>query len=188
MKNTNPYLPLNEMVVLVDAEGNHLGLMEKMEAHRKGILHLAFSVFIFNTQHKILLHRRAANKYHSSLLWTNACCSHPHPEESVAEAAHRRLFEEMGLRCDLEELFVFNYKADVGNGLTEHEHDHVFLGVTDADPQPNPNEVDACKWVAPEEVTQFISTNPNDYSAWFKIAFPRVMEIYTDRLKKSFTP
>ena len=120
-----------EYVVLVNESDDEIGFMEKMEAHEKAILHRAFSVFLFNSRNEFLLQRRALEKYHSPGLWTNSCCSHPRRNESAIDAAKRRLMEEIGMQCDIREIFSFLYKADVGQGLTEHEFDHVFVGFTD---------------------------------------------------------
>ena len=124
-------LEKTKYVILVDENDNETGMMEKMEAHQKALLHRAISVFICNTKGEWLLQRRASNKYHSSCLWTNACCSHPHPGETYSKAASRRLKEEMGIETLLTEIFSFTYKANMENGLTEHELDHVFVGITD---------------------------------------------------------
>ena len=164
-----------ENVVLVDPEDRPLGTMEKMEAHRKGVLHRAFSVFVFNSQGELLLHRRALDKYHSGGLWTNTCCSHPRPEESVIDAAQRRLQEEMGMRCQLEPKFSFVYRADLDHGMTEHELDHVLIGYSDVPPVPNPEEVASYRYVAPKEVAADIALHPDRYTAWFKICFPEVL-------------
>ncbi|MBN1820393.1 MAG: isopentenyl-diphosphate Delta-isomerase, partial [Prolixibacteraceae bacterium] len=113
-------------VICVDENDNPIGEMEKMEAHEKAVLHRAFSVFIFNSKKELLLQQRSAGKYHSALLWTNTCCSHPVPGELTENAAKRRLKEEMGMNAELKFLFKFQYKAPFDNGLTEHEIDHVF--------------------------------------------------------------
>ncbi|RLJ08892.1 MAG: isopentenyl-diphosphate delta-isomerase [Candidatus Aenigmatarchaeota archaeon] len=165
-----------EKVILVDEKDNEIGTEEKIKAHQNGgKLHRAFSIFIFNSQGQMLIHRRAAIKYHSPGLWTNACCSHPRPGESLKEAVHRRLKEEMGFDCELEESFSFIYKADVGNGLTEWEFDHVFTGRFDGEPEPNPKEVDDWKWMNIDELKKDIEQNPEKYTPWFRIAFERVV-------------
>ncbi len=166
---------MEEQVILVDEEGGEVGVMEKMAAHQVAALHRAFSVFIFNSQGQLLLQRRADHKYHSGGLWTNTCCSHPRPGEGVDEAARRRLQEEMGLDCDLQEVFVFTYQARLDHDLSEHEYDHVLLGRCDADPSPNPDEVSAWKWVDPDELEQDRKLNPDRYTAWFHLAFPRLL-------------
>ena len=137
-----------EEVILVDENDIAIGSMEKLEAHQKGILHRAFSVFIFNSNNELLLQRRALTKYHSSGLWTNTCCSHPQPNEDTLAAANRRLKEEMGMQTSLTHKTSFIYKTNFDNGLTEHEFDHVFIGHTDTNPTINPEEVDSYKWIS----------------------------------------
>ncbi len=162
---------MEEFVILVDREDNELGLMEKQQAHVAGLLHRAFSVFIFNSKGELMLQQRAASKYHSPTLWTNTCCSHPRENETYKEAAHRRLVEEMGFDCDLNYKFDFIYKANLDNGLTEHELDHVFIGVYDGEPQLNPDEVMAYRWVEMDDLKKDMEKNPQNYTAWFKIIF-----------------
>lgn len=162
---------MEEQVILVDVLDNPLGLMPKMEAHERGVLHRAFSVFIFNSSGELLLQQRAADKYHSPLLWTNTCCSHQRDGESSIEAARRRLQEEMGFSTDMEELFWFIYKAPFDNGLTEHELDHVLTGRFDGIPEINKKEVAAYKWMSLEAVKEDIEQSPEVYTAWFKIIF-----------------
>ena len=130
-----------EYVILVNNNDQPLGAMEKMEAHEKGVLHRAFSVFVYNTEGNMLLQKRADSKYHSPGLWSNTACSHPRTGENVDDAAHRRMMEELGFDCDLEKAFTFIYKSDVGQGLIEHEFDHVYVGTSDQLPNPNPDEV-----------------------------------------------
>ncbi|MGC8851384.1 MAG: isopentenyl-diphosphate Delta-isomerase, partial [Candidatus Micrarchaeia archaeon] len=136
-----------EQVILVDENDRELGVGEKMEVHRNGQLHRAFSIFVFNSDGKLLIHQRAKEKYHSGGLWTNTCCSHPRPGEKLDEAIHRRLVEEMGFDCPLKEVFSFVYQVKFENGLFEHELDHVYIGKFDGDPKPNPAEVMDWKWV-----------------------------------------
>ncbi|HEX2617612.1 MAG TPA: isopentenyl-diphosphate Delta-isomerase [Flavobacteriales bacterium] len=162
-------------VVLVDAQDTPIGTMDKLEAHKQGLLHRAFSVFVLDTGGRILLQQRALGKYHSGGLWTNTCCSHPRPEEAVRTAAARRLREEMGLACALREGFQFTYRAEVGNGLTEHEFDHVFFGHTDNDPKPNPAEVMDTRWATPQAITAELATDPWRFTAWFRICWPEVL-------------
>jgi isopentenyl-diphosphate delta-isomerase len=159
-----------EKVILVDENDNALGLMEKMEAHEKALLHRAFSVFTFNNKGELLIHQRAHEKYHSGGLWTNTCCSHPREGETTLEAAKRRLQEEMGFVCELNEAFSFIYKAELDQGLTEHEYDHVFIGEFNGEPQINPNEVADWKYVDLEMLKQDVDRNPENYTVWFKIA------------------
>ena len=158
-----------EYVILVDEQDKKLGSMEKMQAHVEGKLHRAISVFIFNSKNELLLQQRADGKYHSALLWTNTCCSHPRPGETVIDAANRRLHEEMGMICDLKEAFSFVYKAHLNNDLTEHEYDHVFTGITDAVPIPDKTEVAAWKYTTIEALITEIKTHPGAYTEWFKI-------------------
>lgn len=165
-----------EYVVLVDAMDEPVGTMEKMEAHVKAILHRAFSVFIFNEKGELMLQQRALSKYHTPGLWTNTCCSHPREGENTDDAAHRRMVEEMGFDCDFEEAFTFTYKADVGQGLTEHEFDHVFIGHSDKLPAINPEEVNDWKYMKLEDIKSDMKANPSSYTVWFRIAFDEVME------------
>lgn len=163
-----------EQVILVDENDVEIGVMEKMEAHEKALLHRAFSVFLFNTQGEMLLQKRALTKYHSGGLWTNACCSHPRPGESNQDAAHRRTFEELGIRPTLREVFSFTYKADFDNGLTEHEFDHVFLGTYEGPLQPDPQEVAECCYMHMVELRQLMEKDPAQFTVWFRIAFEQV--------------
>ncbi len=149
-----------EYVVLVDENDEPVGIMEKMEAHEKGVLHSAFSVFIFNDNGELMMQQRALSKYHSPGLWTNTCCSHPREGEKPLDAAHRRMVEEMGFDCEFEEAFTFIYKADVGQGLTEHEFDHVFIGQTDKTPKINPEEVNDWKFKKMEDIKADMKINP----------------------------
>ena len=162
---------MEENVILVDEQDNQLGLMPKMEAHEKAVLHRAFSVFIFNSDGDLMLQQRAAHKYHSPLLWTNTCCSHQRDGESNIEAGKRRLLEEMGFSTELKEVFSFIYKAPFDNGLTEHELDHVMIGYFDGVPEVNPEEVASFKWMSLEAIKEDIVLHPNLYTAWFKIIF-----------------
>ena len=158
-----------EYVILVNEKDQEIGKMEKQEAHEKGLLHRAFSVFIFNDQKELLLQQRALTKYHSAGLWTNTCCSHPRVNETIIEAAHRRLQEEMGFDCLLEVKTSFIYKADFDNGLTEHEFDHVLVGNFNGEVIINQVEVASYKWVELDWLKQDMIKNPNSYTAWFKI-------------------
>ncbi len=163
----------------MDKNDQAIGYMPKLEAHQKGILHRAFSVFVLNSQGKLLLQKRAESKYHSPNLWANTCCSHPYIGESVTEAAHRRLDEEMGLSIKLKFLFSFIYKADVGGGLTENEFDHVFVGETDTPPIINPQEVAEWKWISLENLKDNIENFPHHYTIWLQIIFPRFYKHFT---------
>lgn len=160
-----------EQVVLVNDKNEPLGLMPKMEAHEKGVLHRAFSVFVFNDKQEMMLQQRAAHKYHSPLLWTNTCCSHQREGESNIAAGKRRLKEEMGFEVELQELFSFIYNAPLANGLTEHEFDFVLLGHYNREPEINPEEVASWKWMSVEGVKKDILEHPEQYTAWFKIIF-----------------
>ena len=162
---------MEENVILVDEVDNQLGLMPKMQAHEKAVLHRAFSVFIFNDKGELMLQQRAAHKYHSPLLWTNTCCSHQRDGESNIEAGKRRLIEEMGFKTNLKEIFSFVYKAPFDNGLTEHELDHVMIGNFNGTPKINTDEVASYKWMTLEEVKKDIELQPKLYTAWFKIIF-----------------
>ena len=162
---------MEENVIFVDVLDNQLGLMPKMEAHEKAVLHRAFSVFIFNDKGELMLQQRAAHKYHSPLLWTNTCCSHQRDGESNIEAGKRRLIEEMGFKTNLKEIFSFVYKAPFDNGLTEHELDHVMIGNFNGTPKINTDEVASYKWMTLEEVKKDIELQPKLYTAWFKIIF-----------------
>lgn len=165
-----------EEVVLVDEQDNELGVMEKMEAHEKALLHRAFSIFIFNKQGQMLLQQRALTKYHSGGLWTNACCSHPRPGEQTLAAAERRLYEELGFQTTIEKIFHFTYKAAFDNGLTEHEYDHVFVGNYDQQISPNPQEVQNISFKSMERIAQSLQNEPAKYTAWFHIAFPKIYQ------------
>lgn len=160
-----------ENVILVNDRDEQIGLMPKLEAHEKALLHRAFSVFILNDQNEIMLQQRAAGKYHSPLLWTNTCCSHQREGETNIEAGSRRLFEEMGFETELKELFHFIYKAPFDNGLTEHEFDHVMIGYYNEDPKINTEEAESWKWMAIEDVKAEMQSNPEIYTVWFKIIF-----------------
>nr|WP_315190417.1 isopentenyl-diphosphate Delta-isomerase [uncultured Flavobacterium sp.] len=162
---------LEENVILVDTNDEQIGLMPKLEAHEKAVLHRAFSVFILNNKNEIMLQQRAHQKYHSPLLWTNTCCSHQREGESNIQAGSRRLFEEMGFKTELKELFHFIYKAPFDNGLTEHELDHVMIGYYDEAPVINSEEVEDWKWMLIEDVKTDIESHPEIYTVWFKIIF-----------------
>lgn len=163
-----------DRVILVDKNDNETGTMEKLEAHRKAILHRAISVFICNTRGEWLLQRRALDKYHSNGLWTNTCCSHPYPGETSLDAANRRLLEEMGLKAPLKKLFHFTYKAELDNELTEHELDHVFFGITDEEPVIDKNEVKEWRYVSYEKLLDEINSRPDKFTFWFKKIFEDV--------------
>ena len=160
-----------EYVVLVDESDRQTGLMEKQVAHVTPHLHRAFSVFIFNSKGELLLQQRALSKYHSPGLWTNTCCSHPRAGETLEEATSRRLREEMGMACEMHEVYTFIYKAPVGEGLTEHEFDHVFIGQSDDLPEINREEVESWKYMSLDDLKEDIGCHPECYTEWFKITF-----------------
>ena len=162
-----------ELVILVDENDRQVGLMPKMEAHEKALLHRAFSVFVFNDQKELMIQCRAAHKYHSPGLWTNTCCSHQREGESNIEAGKRRLMEEMGFTTELEENISFIYKAPFDNGLTEHEYDHILLGDFNGTPNINPDEVSEWKWMSLEAIEADMKENPTRYTEWFKIIFDK---------------
>lgn len=160
---------MEEKVVLVTEKDEVLGLMEKMQAHENGILHRAFSVFLYNSKGEMLLQKRAAEKYHSPNQWTNACCSHPRMEETYEQAAKRRIKEELGIDCELEEKFWFIYKADVGQNLWEHELDHVFVGNYEGEFNLNKEEVAEVRYISLENLNIELENNPEKFTEWFKI-------------------
>ena len=164
---------IEEKVILVNENDEQIGLMPKLEAHEKAMLHRAFSVFILNKKGELMLQQRAAHKYHSPLLWTNTCCSHQREGETNLEAGKRRLYEEMGFQCELKEIFSFIYKAPFDNGLTEHELDHVMIGEYENDPQINRDEVNSFKWMTIEAVKNDMKLQPELYTEWFKIIFDK---------------
>ena len=164
---------VEDNVILVDVLDKQIGLMPKLEAHEKGVLHRAFSVFIFNNKGELMLQRRALSKYHSPGLWTNTCCSHQRDGESNILAAKRRLNEEMGFVTELIEKTSFVYKANFDNGLTEHELDHIIVGKYNHSPVINSSEVDSWKWMSMEDVRNNINNQPHNYTAWFKIIFEK---------------
>ena len=164
-------------VILVDEDDNPVGTEEKLNAHQNGgKLHRCFSIFVFNDKGEMMLQKRADGKYHCGGLWTNTCCSHPKPSEDVEDAAHRRIQEEMGFDCSMEEVFVFQYKADFDNGLTEHEMDHTFIGRYNKDPNPNSEEVGDWKWIKINDLKKDIQKNPDKDTPWFKIAVEKVLK------------
>lgn len=165
---------MREEVILVDELDKPIGVMEKLEAHQKGLLHRAFSVFIFNGKGELLLQQRALSKYHSAGLWTNTCCSHPRPNEDTMAAAKRRLIEEMGIETQLIHKTHFIYKTAFENGLTEHEYDHIYFGNYSETPDINKDEVEAFKWMHPQIIKVEITNFPEKYTSWFKIAMEKL--------------
>jgi len=185
MKTTTVFIKLlgifvlamkEEKVILVNENDEQIGLMPKLEAHKKAVLHRAFSVFIFNDKNELMLQQRALDKYHSPGLWTNTCCSHQRDGETNIQAGKRRLQEEMGFVVDLKESISFIYKAPFDNGLTEHEYDHVLLGKYNDEPKINPNEAAGWKWMPLEEVKVDILLHPQLYTEWFKVIFDKFYE------------
>lgn len=168
---------IEEYVILVDEADQEIGHMEKMEVHRQGLLHRAFSVFVFNHKQELMIHQRASSKYHSGGLWTNTCCSHPRPGETIISAGKRRLQEEMGFTCELKNVHSFIYKASLDNELTEHEFDHILIGNYEQAPKPNPNEVQDWKWINLSDLKLSLDGNPEQYTYWFKIAFSKLVEL-----------
>jgi len=158
-----------KMVICVDEKDREVGIAEKMEAHKKGLLHRVVSVIIFNSKGEMLLQQRSEGKYHSADLWTNTCCSHPAPGETALDAAHRRLKEELGLQSDLKFLFAFHYRSPFENGLTENEIDHVFMGITDQLPELNIEEAKNHKYISIGELKIDLERNPANYTVWFRI-------------------
>lgn len=167
-----------EEVILVDKKDKVLGFMEKIQAHEEGLLHRAFSVFLFNSKNELLLQKRALSKYHSPGLWTNTCCSHPRKGEDSLSGAKRRLKEEMGMVCELQYDHHFIYKVSLDQGMTEHELDHVFVGVSDDVPVLNRDEVCDYSYVTMDECVSDMLVNPDHYTEWFKIALPEVLKIF----------
>lgn len=182
MQNVQNFQNLNgELINLTDINGKRIGVMEKMSVHRTGALHEAFSIFIFKSSGEMLLQKRAKIKYHSGGLWSNACCGHPRPEETVAESVHRRLREEMGFDCDLTEKFSFIYKTRLDRGLTEYEFDHIFIGIYDGEPAVNPSEAEDWKWSSPLNIEEDLGQIPMIYTFWFRALFARVVVAVNER-------
>ncbi|MFT5778336.1 MAG: isopentenyl-diphosphate delta-isomerase [Crocinitomicaceae bacterium] len=172
-----------EKVILVDAQDQPIGEVEKLEAHEKGMLHRAFSVFIFNEKNELLLQKRASSKYHSGGLWSNSCCSHPRIGENIRDAGQRRLQEELGFTTDLSFIFSFIYQAELDHGLTEHEFDHVLIGHYSEPPNLNPEEVEDWRYISMEEIEENIKQTPDDYTIWFKVIFDRVKTVLAEHTK-----
>lgn len=167
-------------VILVDESDNTIGVMEKLEAHQKALLHRAVSVFITNSLGDWILQRRSFDKYHSNGLWTNTCCSHPYPGETSLEAANRRLFEEMGIHCQLREIFSFTYKESLDNDLTEFELDHIFVGVTDELPEINKDEVLEWKAISFNDLNSNINSDPDQFTVWFRKLYRQIDKYLSD--------
>ena len=167
---------MNEQVILVDEQNNEIGVMPKLEAHQNGILHRAFSIFIFNSKNELLLQQRAFGKYHSAGLWSNTCCSHPSPGESTADAVSRRLKQEMGMACNLTPAFSFIYHATFNNGLIEHEYDSVYFGTSDVMPVINKDEVNDWKYISTIALQEDININSSQYTEWLKHCLENVIK------------
>jgi isopentenyl-diphosphate delta-isomerase len=170
-------------VILVDDQDREIGRMEKLEAHQKGLLHRAFSVFIFNDRGELLIQQRASDKYHSGGLWTNTCCSHPSPGETIIGAANRRLQDEMEMKCELKDLFQFTYKANLDNDLIEHELDHILVGFSNNDPNLNPEEAMGFMWKDLSTIEKELQINPELYTFWFKEIINNEIERFREILK-----
>ena len=171
---------MNDYVILVDENNNQIGLEEKILAHKKNLLHRAFSIFIFNDSFEILLQKRAPNKYHSGNLWTNTCCSHPLENLSLVESAKKRLVEEMGIKANLNEVFSFIYQAEFGNGLSEYEYDHVLFGISNNKPILNPDEAIDYKWIKISDLKAQIEKNPGNFTVWLQIMINNYFKYFED--------
>lgn len=169
-----------EDLILVDELDNVMGYAQKDFVHKEGVLHRAFSIFIFNHKKELLLQQRAFSKYHSAGLWTNTCCSHPLKNESMEQALERRLLEEMGITCPMTYLHKFIYRTHFDNGLTEHELDYVYAGITDAIPTPDPNEVHAWRYISRQQLSDELIEHPYNYTVWFKLCMPAVQKFWNE--------
>lgn len=179
---------MSEYLILVDENDKQWGKLEKLLVHQLGLLHRAFSVFIFNSKSELLLQQRADEKYHSGGLWTNTCCSHPQFGEEIKTAIDRRLQEEMGMSCKTEFLFSFTYKATFDNGLTEHEYDHVYFGMSDDLPVPQKTEVKSWKYMNLPDLEKDMMAYPEQYTEWLKICLPELKNhVVMSLLKHSIT-
>lgn len=167
---------MEDKIILVDKNDKEIGTEFKLKAHQQGKLHRAFSIFVFNSKGEVLLQKRSSKKYHSGGLWTNTCCSHPKPKETLLASAHRRLKKEMGFDCPLSEVFSFVYKAKLDHELTEYEFDHVLIGKFDKNPVINIEEAEDFKWASPKFLKQDIKKNPDSYTYWFKKCYKKVFE------------
>ncbi len=172
----------DQFVILVDNEDNEVGAMEKMEAHRQGKLHRAFSIFLFDDEGRMLLQKRAADKYHCPRLWTNACCSHPAPGESIADAVKRRVKQELGIEPELTPQFKFTYRAQLENDLVEHEIDHVFFGDWEGKVKPNPLEVMDTRWLSIAELDKEIAETSEKFTPWLLICWSQVRKRWAQTL------
>lgn len=173
-------------VILVDEQDNELGQMEKIQAHREGALHRAITVYLFNPSGELLLQQRAQEKYHCGGLWSNTCCGHPQPQENTSDAAHRRLYEEMGLRVNLTPVFQLQYKLSLSNGMTEHEFDHVFFGITREQPVPDPDEAMGWCWQSLEGVEALMTEKPDQFTPWFRLTISHIPDRFATFMRTSF--
>ena len=169
-----------ELILLVDEEDREVGYEEKLKVHEKALLHRAFSIFIFNSKEELLLQKREKGKYHSPGLWTNTCCSHQRKGETLNEAIHRRLQEEMGFDTELKERFTFIYRAEFDNSLTEYELDHVFTGVYEGPIEFNPSEVEAYRWITLEELKKELEAQPESYTYWFRASIDKIFDLHNN--------
>lgn len=169
---------MEDQVILVDESDKEIGTAGKLEAHREGKRHRAFSIFVFNPAGQLLLQKRSSKKYHSDGLWSNTCCSHPRPGIPIQDEARRRLGQEMGFDCDLQWIFSFHYQIQFKNDLTENEIDHVFIGRYDGDPKPNPEEADDWKWMDLEDLINDVKARPDAYSYWLRVCIDQVLEFW----------
>lgn len=174
-----------QQVILVNEKDEAIGVLEKMEVHQKGLLHRAFSIFIFDSKGRMLIQKRSSEKYHGALLWTNACCSHPYPHEKVEEAAKRRLQEELGFSTTLIKMLTFIYRAEVENNLIEHEYDHVFFGQYEGIIEINRKEVEAYTYTDMDELKLAITKTPELFTSWFKIIFLEIEKLWAQKYCKT---
>lgn len=177
--------PWEQQVILVDEQDHEVGTAGKLAAHRTALLHRAFSIFIFDSSSRMLIQQRAASKYHSPGLWSNACCGHPMPGEAIEPAAHRRLRQEIGIDCHLNEAFSFTYTKDLGGGMFESEYDHVFLGFFEGPVTPDPDEVATWRWVGLDALAQSVARNPGVYTFWFRHTLDRILDKSTSQMVDS---
>jgi isopentenyl-diphosphate delta-isomerase len=176
---------MSEYLILVDENDKQWGKLEKLMVHKLGLLHRAFSVFIFNLKGELILQQRADCKYHSGGLWTNTCCSHPRFGEELSWAIERRLQEEMGMNCETEFAFNFVYKSEFENGLIEHEFDHVYFGISEQIPTPEKQEVQNWEYVTIDNLEVDLLNHPEKYTVWLKVCFPQVKKYYHETFKNN---
>lgn len=165
--------PMDEMLILVNANDELIGHGTKLHVHQKGMMHRAFSILVFDSGNRLLLQKRASRKYHSAGLWSNSCCGHPRQDEDTDAAAHRRLREEMGFDCGLHEVTSLVYRAAVSGDLIEHEYDHIYVGIFDGKPEANPEEVSDWQWLGLPQLRACVATRPGDFTVWFRVLLER---------------